>query len=225
MDAPRAIKPPGGSASRWIPISVAGLLMASSLTLWGLSDWGSSQANGSEYQDKSLVVEVHDAGIETSVEDSKHAEPRFLKTVIAPRSKQLEHFPCVECHDNINVRKPTLPPHGRHRRMTFKHMREVVQCYMCHDSENLDKLHLITGESVSFDDSHDLCGQCHSEKKRDWDIGAHGKYVGGWRGVRYKFTCVDCHDAHKPGMGQMKAVPPPPFPRFGIPKEAHHDET
>jgi len=163
----------------------------------------------------------------TAQAESTAGSPRTaaVKTIINPRTTGMKDYPCLECHDSIEVRPPTMPPRGRHRNMTFGHMETVGECYQCHNPDDINTLRLITGVSVSFDESHKLCGQCHSEKKKDWDIGAHGKYVGGWRGVRHKYTCVDCHDAHEPAIGTMSAKPPPPFPRFGISKkEAHHDE-
>ena len=92
------------------------------------------------------------------------------------------------------------------------------ECYQCHSKDKMDLLVLQDGKTVTIDDSHLLCGECHSLVKRDWDKAIHGKQVGSWSGTKHRYTCADCHDPHKPKRDKMKARPAPPRPKYGIDK-------
>lgn len=138
--------------------------------------------------------------------------------MVNERSKGLANFPCSRCHDKIDLQKPTVPPRAPHDRMTFKHMAGIEMCVQCHVHDVMDSLQLFTEEHVSFDESDRVCGQCHSEKHKDWTLGIHGKVVGSWQRLRVRYTCTDCHPAHQPKYQPTKTLPPPQFPRFGIRK-------
>lgn len=142
------------------------------------------------------------------------------KIVDSNREGRLANFPCEGCHDKIEAAAPPQGPR-KHRGLEFEHFDGAEACFTCHDEDNRDSLRLLANKTVSFNDVSMLCGQCHSEKLRDWKIGAHGKSVGGWAGVRNRLTCTDCHDPHAPGRPIVQALPPPPFPPLGIPKGDH----
>ncbi len=141
--------------------------------------------------------------------------PRYITNA---RKQGLKTYPCSECHDKVTSQTPLMPPRRPHSHLKFAHMEGVAQCYHCHNPDKMDTLRLLTGKAVSLDDSHLVCGQCHMQKRRDWDLGIHGKLVGSWRGPRFRYTCADCHDPHAPKRPKMKAMPAPPFPRLGIRK-------
>ena len=143
------------------------------------------------------------------------------KIAVIERTGRMEQYPCMKCHDKVVPRPLKLPITGRHRDLRLGHFDGIAECYLCHDRANTDRLRLLTGALITFNESYKLCGQCHGEKLRDWNTGAHGKLIGRWKGPKYRLGCTDCHDPHTPALGAVKALPPPPFPTFGIPKGGH----
>lgn len=142
---------------------------------------------------------------------------------VPPRQKALENFPCQECHVNIDEANSGVAPRTKtHSGMRFLHMDKIEQCNLCHPSEDMDTLRLVDGRTVTFNESYQLCGQCHGEKLGDWKKNLHGKQVGSWRALAHRYSCVDCHEPHSPRLPKMKAVPPPPRPPLSIPKEERH---
>ncbi len=120
-----------------------------------------------------------------------------------------EYLPCTDCHEpndtrtNITVRELEED----HDEMEFSHGN--LWCLHCHDKENRDSLHLADGSLVAFEDSWQLCTQCHAKKLPDWRAGVHGKRTGHWRGPKEYRTCVVCHDPHDP---PFKSIEPKPVP-------------
>ena len=95
--------------------------------------------------------------------------------------------------------------HGRHGRN--------VQCFNCHDPENLDTLKTRDGRSLKWAESTQLCASCHGPTYRDWEIGIHGRVSGHWdrsRGPQQRVECASCHHPHAP---QFPSLPPAPAPR------------
>lgn len=131
---------------------------------------------------------------------------------IEQREMGIKSFPCMTCHGNIKNDAPNFPLTTPHERLEFKHNATIKNCYSCHDKADRNKLVLQTGEKISFDKSYMQCFQCHGEKKRDWQLGIHGKMVGSWNGQKYKSNCTSCHDPHKPKFRLMKADPGPVHP-------------
>ncbi len=130
----------------------------------------------------------------------------------------MRDYPCSHCHDKVDPAVVAAGTTKKHR-MELKH--GAAKCVLCHTPEAMDRLRLPAGGTVSFDEVHTMCGQCHHDKLRDWEGGAHGKEVGKWSGIRHRFSCVDCHDPHRPKPPPVKALPGPPFPERGIRKGAH----
>lgn len=117
--------------------------------------------------------------------------------------------PCSKCHDKlaVNLKKRTLEKN--HTDIPLIHMPEDRWCMDCHSSKKIDMLTLANGELISFDDSYKLCLQCHGQKKRDWEVGLHGKTTGEWNGTKLYRHCAQCHDAHQPEFKALEPFPPP----------------
>ncbi len=116
-------------------------------------------------------------------------------------------FPCSQCHKDMT-------PNPKRRTLTEEHTNIVLNhgpgrwCLDCHDLTNRDKLHLISGEKIGFDESYRLCGQCHGDKYRDWKVGVHGKRTGFWNGQKQYLLCAHCHNPHSPHFKPLQPLPP-----------------
>ena len=139
------------------------------------------------------------------------AIPALLKVEVPPPPFSEGVFPCTDCHDGKEL------PDNRTRRelkdahddIVLKHDEEHRWCLDCHDAENRDRLHLASGQPVPFEESYQVCGQCHGEKYRDWRAGVHGRRIGYWNGTKSYLLCVHCHSPHQP---HFKALAPKPAP-------------
>ncbi len=118
-------------------------------------------------------------------------------------------YPCSQCHAYL-PRNPQKRELQFHKEIVIKgHAEEQRWCLDCHDLNDRDKLRLINGNKIRFDDSYLLCGQCHGNIYRDWRVGVHGKRVGMWDGPKQYFLCPSCHNPHSPRFRQLKPEPPP----------------
>ncbi len=120
-------------------------------------------------------------------------------------------FPCSSCHDG-----KAMKPNPKRRVLTDMHTDIELRhgpasrwCLDCHDLNDRDKLHLVSGEKIDFTVSYRLCGQCHGDKYRDWKVGVHGKRTGSWNGQKQYLLCVNCHNPHSPHFKPLKPMPPP----------------
>ena len=110
-----------------------------------------------------------------------------------PRIGKVQRYPCGQCHDGSM--KPGNKSHFRatHGGIKLQHASSgVLKCTSCHSSKNMNQLKTPSGQLVSFNQSHLLCGSCHSRQVKDWVGGAHGKRVKFWQGVRVvpPFLCI-----------------------------------
>jgi len=119
-------------------------------------------------------------------------------------------FPCSQCHQGMPANR-----HPRklemHQEIVLKHMPDGW-CFDCHNPDNRDKLRLANGKLISFEESYNLCGQCHGTILREWKAGLHGKRTGMWNGEKQYRLCVHCHWPHEPRFKQLKPLPPPVRP-------------
>lgn len=134
----------------------------------------------------------------------------------------LEHFPCTECHEKLKPFRGKDPGETTHENLTFQHMEEIRECTFCHSIIDPDRLHLLNGERITFEQVPDLCSQCHGIRFNEWNMGLHGEESGTWNGPRSSLSCTECHRPHSPGFPKMEAKRAPNFPRLGIPKEGEH---
>jgi len=129
---------------------------------------------------------------------------------------------CNVCHAQLEpdptpreLAGPTSPNH----QFELKHGEGRFWCLTCHDPVNRDKLRLLNGEKIGFDESTKLCSQCHGKVFKDWTDHIHGKWVGEWgEEAKPEKVCVDCHDPHDPVFGKLVPEPapekPPQSPHF-----------
>jgi len=134
------------------------------------------------------------------------AEP----TLLPPPPMNDDYLPCSDCHADE-------PPNPKRRQLedehdTMKLAHGDLWCLQCHDISNRDVLHLADGTQVSFQESWQLCTQCHGNKLADWRAGVHGKRTGHWRGEKEYWNCVACHDPHDPPFKSLEPLPPPVRP-------------
>lgn len=137
--------------------------------------------------------------------------PALLKVEVPPPPFSEGVFPCTDCHDNkeLKANRTRRELQDAHDDIILKHDAEHRWCLDCHDADNRDRLHLASGQPVSFEESYQLCGQCHGEKYRDWRAGVHGRRSGHWNGEKTYLLCVHCHSPHQP---RFKPIAPKPAP-------------
>ena len=98
---------------------------------------------------------------------------------------------------------------------TLVHGGGNLWCLDCHNTTDRDKLVKLNGESLTFNESHLLCGECHGPKLLDWDRGIHGQTTGYWDLARdenngsIRKLCVDCHTPHSPAFAAMNPLAGP----------------
>ncbi len=118
-------------------------------------------------------------------------------------------FPCSDCHADMEVNKERRELEMSHEDIELKHAGPRQWCFDCHNPNDRDKLRLIDGLLINFDESYLLCGQCHGTIFRDWKAGVHGKRTGEWNGKKLYRLCVHCHNPHQPRFKPLKPKPPP----------------
>jgi hypothetical protein len=156
--------------------------------------------------------------------------PKFK---VAPRLDRIRNYPCTKCHDNQFVDRRVRELQDEHTKLVFEHGGGRFWCYdACHKGTDMDSLVLLRGRPVSYDESYQLCGQCHFQRL-DWYFGGHGKrqgawesqreipaiadelkvedrdQIGRWKGERVILNCTECHDAHSPAIKPFEPSPPP----------------
>jgi hypothetical protein len=156
-----------------------------------------------------------DSGHDETKSDAELAKPT-PKIVVVSRTPGAAA--CEQCHQHVE--DPVASQVKAHSEIRVKHMPDAT-CESCHHPEKPSWLRLASGKAVNLDESHILCGQCHSRETADWSVGIHGKQTGNWQTEIHRYGCTSCHDAHKPAFGSMQAIDPPPFPSMGIPKGGH----
>jgi hypothetical protein len=128
--------------------------------------------------------------------------PDVHEFFVRSRDGKIEKTPCEQCHKVPLARMKHDGKDGKpaaHWAVELKHApAHVMNCRTCHLEDSMDKLKTLTAAPVSYQQSHQLCAQCHSKEAADWAGGAHGKRVAGWAPPRVAQTCVECHDPHQP---------------------------
>jgi len=141
-------------------------------------------------------------------------EPTGVFPVPPPPFSNEDIFPCSGCHADM---KPNLQRRELvdfHDDIKLNHGPKDRWCFDCHNPDDRDRLRLINGTLISFDESYRLCGQCHGTIFRDWRQGIHGRRRGYWNGAKSYLLCAHCHNPHSPHFAPLKPLPPPVEPAF-----------
>jgi len=123
-------------------------------------------------------------------------------------------YPCSDCHEDMEVNHLRRKLEDEHVEISemFNHASDQRWCLDCHNADNRDVLRRANGDIISFEESYNLCGQCHGTIFRDWKAGIHGKRTGEWNGKKQYRLCVHCHNPHNPKFKPLKPMPPPDNP-------------
>ena len=187
---------------------VAGLPLVICL---GLPD--TALAAKEKYFDRSgrLVVEEKPAAELLRTYDTKNREPeKDFPVPPAPFSEGI--FPCSDCHADMEPNLERRELEDMHTDIVLNHAEGQRWCLDCHNPNDRNVLRLVSGETIPFEESYRLCGQCHGDKFRDWRVGIHGKRTGYWNGDKQYLLCAHCHNPHDPAFKAMKPLPPPERP-------------
>ncbi len=107
--------------------------------------------------------------------------------------------PCTSCHQGQEPARGRADGEGVHQNIQPLHPAQTgAQCRTCHDDDDVSRLGLEGGGTVSLDHAYRVCAQCHFRQVESWAYGAHGKRLVGWSGRRVVMGCADCHDPHRP---------------------------
>ena len=85
------------------------------------------------------------------------------KYFVPPPPFSEDIFPCSDCHEDMDVnhRRRILTDEHVEISESFNHASEQRWCLDCHNPEDRDGLRLANGDLVPFEESYNLCGQCH----------------------------------------------------------------
>ncbi|MEC3907791.1 cytochrome c3 family protein [Tamlana sp. 2201CG12-4] len=152
------------------------------------------EAESENYHGTSISSEKYLEGLETiEITEGEHT---FL---IPERKGQIKSYACTECHSKALDKMQSEDGKKAHWDIKLMHANEnTMNCVTCHNPDNMDNLKSLTGKDIDFNNSYNLCNQCHTKQFEDWKGGAHGKRIGGWAPPRASMTCVNCHNPHKP---------------------------
>jgi len=135
--------------------------------------------------------------------------------VILKIKKAMWIYNCVDCHRDFKTNRQAREMVSEHRELLYDHIKGENWCFACH-YEELDKRNRIFLKGDIYRGPQDmikLCSQCHGEKKREWEIGIHGKVTKTW--LTYgekegeKMSCENCHSPHHPRSFKVKPFPGP----------------
>lgn len=150
----------------------------------------SAHAEKPEVDIELLLLEIESVQVKSDLEVPFHT---------LARTDQIQKYPCSTCHEGSLKSEESSRLAEPHQDIQLNHAdASVMSCTTCHAADNLDSLHTLTGTSIEFDHSYQVCSQCHSQEFEDWEGGAHGKRVGGWAPPRVIETCTSCHNPHDP---------------------------
>ncbi|MBW2269901.1 MAG: hypothetical protein JRH16_15120 [Deltaproteobacteria bacterium] len=133
--------------------------------------------------------------------------PDAVPVLLPPPPMDDEYVPCSDCHDEEPPNPTQRELEDEHDEMDFAH--GELWCMDCHDLNDREKLHLADATPIAFEESWQLCTQCHGKKLADWRAGVHGKRTGHWRGEKEYRQCVACHNPHRPPFEALEPEPPP----------------
>lgn len=153
-------------------------------------------------QRDSIHYEVSTEGLMTDIKKVLARVPEAEKEFyVLERQSMIQSAPCSNCHSVPleKLQEGTKNTKKAHWNIDLIHANDqTMDCATCHNTHNLDELKTLTGKTLTFDHSYQQCGQCHSQQKKDWIGGAHGKRKAGWAPPRVVYNCTSCHNPHQP---------------------------
>ena len=149
------------------------------------------KANNSEELDSAFLLKVHST------------VPEVADFLTERRVQNIRSFPCANCHnqslEQMQAKRSAVIKKA-HWDINLVHTNaDIMNCMTCHSKNNMNQLVSLTKQPIHIDQSFKLCGQCHATQLKDWQGGAHGKQLNGWKPPRVAKTCVSCHNPHQPG--------------------------
>jgi len=153
------------------------------------------EVESKEYQGTSITSDPYITEINTiEITEGNHT---FL---IPERKSQIKSFSCLECHTkSLKELEDGRSGKKAHWDIKMVHANEqTMNCATCHNGNDMDNLKSLTNTAIDFNNSYNLCSQCHTKEFGDWKGGAHGKRIASWAPPRLSNTCVNCHDPHNP---------------------------
>lgn len=154
---------------------------------------------------------------------ARRAPPPSATVVVVPRTPSIATYSCMQqCHSRLAANPTRRELTEFHTDKRLAHGGTLTWCTFCHQDDDLDRLRLIDGSQVAFDEGYRVCAQCHAERYRDWTRGVHGATTGSWRDVAQRRSCTACHNPHDPHRTQFNALPAPSRER-GREPEQHHE--
>ncbi|KJR40507.1 hypothetical protein MCHI_003600 [Candidatus Magnetoovum chiemensis] len=157
--------------------------------------------------------ELVEEGKEPPVRSSEKAPEKPVPEYFTPSPPFSEGiFPCSQCHASLETNKKRRQLTMYHTEIELIHATKQRWCLDCHNADNRDELRLANGDTVSFEESYNLCAQCHGTIFRDWKVGVHGKRTGYWNGKKEYRLCVHCHNPHSPRFKPKEPMPMPATP-------------
>ncbi len=154
--------------------------------------------------DRELLEEVVAGGAE---------DPSGTYRVRQPLAYE-DYFPCTDCHSEMEVNPERRELVEMHDDIVLDHGPKDRWCFDCHNPDDRDRLRLVNGTLIGFEESYRLCGQCHGTIFRDWREGIHGRREGFWNGAKSYQLCAHCHNPHAPRFQAIEPLPPPVRPQF-----------
>jgi hypothetical protein len=184
-----------------------GRVLAAAAVVVCLSAWSAFAAPA-----PALGKEKNARAAASSPSDKQFPEPANRQFPVPPPPFTPGIFPCSECHKEMKPNPKRRELKDEHTNIVLNHAQGERWCLDCHDTYDRDKLHLVNGQRIGFEESYRLCGQCHGDKYRDWKVGVHGKRTGMWNGEKQYLLCVNCHNPHDPRFKPLAPMPPPVRP-------------
>lgn len=183
-------------------------------------------------------VSFHEATEDEEVQLAKAVRKSYAITIVGEPStptvladlsghgKEPTEVSCTTCH---TTREADLNTRSADKLDVFHQGLEMqhggLSCLSCHNSDNYDTLRLADSTAVPFEQTMQLCAQCHGPQHRDFQRGSHGGMTGYWdleQGPRTRNACIVCHDPHAPAYPQLMPVFPPKMPKLHGAGEARH---
>lgn len=147
--------------------------------------------------------------ISPRLEKQMVAVPGETGMSVLSRKSEIKQYPCTQCHSvSLKQMKTGAKQKKAHWKIKSPHPGKApITCTTCHQ-DKMTALKYLDGSKIDFDQSYQLCGQCHGKKLKDWRGGGHGKRVTGWAQPKIVLSCTVCHNPHDP----LKPVLTPRWP-------------